>query len=138
MAKELEPNPFLLSEQSSFLPNELSPDTGPILIRIVRAGESYTGRCAGQAKRGGGRFGTSRTRLGRNATCEADHAAVVGILGAALYNPVWVSAVISPYDFASAAAGFILLTVWRAPPIVVVMLVALLATAQSLRLASGV
>ena len=76
--------------------------------------------------------------MGRNATCEADRAAVVCILGAALYNSVWVSAVISPYDFAIAAAGFILLTVWRAPPIAVVMLVALLATAQSLRLASGV
>jgi len=79
-----------------------------------------------------------RARPAARAALHGVNAAVVGILGAALYNPVWVSAVISPYDFAIAAAGFILLTVWRTPPIVVVMLVALLATAQSLTLASGV
>jgi chromate transporter len=51
------------------------------------------------------------------------NAAVVGILGAALYNPVWTSAVLSPRDFAVALAGFLLLTVWKlAPWIVVVML----------------
>lgn len=79
-----------------------------------------------------------RARPAARAALHGVNAAVVGILGAALYNPVWVSAVISPYDFAIAAAGFILLTVWRTPPIVVVMLVALLAAAQSLRLVSGV
>jgi chromate transporter len=79
-----------------------------------------------------------RARPAAKAALHGVNAAVVGILGAALYNPVWVSAVISPYDFAIAAAGFILLTVWRTPPIVVVMLVALLATAQSLRQVSGV
>jgi len=79
-----------------------------------------------------------RARPAAKAALHGVNAAVVGILGAALYNPVWVSAVISPYDFAIAVAGFILLTVWRTPPIVVVMLVALLATAQSLRLVSGV
>lgn len=79
-----------------------------------------------------------RARPAARAALHGVNAAVVGILGAALYNPVWVSAVISPYDFAIAAAGFILLTVGRTPPIVVVMLVALLATAQSLSLVSGV
>ena len=41
------------------------------------------------------------------------NAAVVGILGAALYNPVWTSAVLTPRDFAVALAGFLLLTVWK-------------------------
>ncbi|AYG69841.1 MULTISPECIES: chromate efflux transporter [unclassified Rhizobium] len=49
-------------------------------------------------------------------------AAVVGILGAALYNPVWTSAVLRPYDFALALMGFVLLAAWRAPPWVVVFL----------------
>ena len=53
------------------------------------------------------------------------NAAVVGILGAALYNPVWTSAILSPYDFALALTGFILLTVWKAPPWIVVVLMAL-------------
>lgn len=48
------------------------------------------------------------------------NAAVVGILAAALYSPVWTSAVIQPYDFAVAAVGFLLLTVWKAPPWAVV------------------
>ena len=43
------------------------------------------------------------------------NAAVVGLLGAALYNPVWTSAVQGPLDFAIAAAGFVLLIAWRAP-----------------------
>jgi chromate transporter len=45
---------------------------------------------------------------------------VVGLLGAALYNPVWTSAVQSPADFAIAATGFVLLVVWSAPPLLVV------------------
>jgi len=51
-------------------------------------------------------------------------AAVVGILGAALYSPVWTSAVLSPRDFFLALAGFVLLTSWKAPPVVVVVLLA--------------
>jgi chromate transporter len=50
------------------------------------------------------------------------NAAVVGLLGAALYNPVWTSAVREPADFAVAATGFVLLVVWRARPLVVVLL----------------
>jgi chromate transporter len=50
------------------------------------------------------------------------NAAVVGLLGAALYNPVWTSSVATPRDFAIALVGFILLTVWRAPPLAVVAL----------------
>ena len=44
------------------------------------------------------------------------NAAVVGILGAALYSPVWTSAVLSQRDFAVALAGFLLLAVWKLPP----------------------
>jgi len=45
---------------------------------------------------------------------------VVGILAAALYNPVWTSSVKVPLDVAIALAGFVLLTAWRAPPLLVV------------------
>jgi chromate transporter len=48
------------------------------------------------------------------------NAAVVGLLGAALYNPVWSSTVHGPRDFGIALTGFVLLTVWRVPPLVVV------------------
>jgi chromate transporter len=53
------------------------------------------------------------------------NAAVVGILAAALYNPVWTSAVKTPGDFGLALLGFVLLTVWRAPPLIVVVVTAL-------------
>ena len=53
------------------------------------------------------------------------NAAVVGVLGAALYNPVWTSSVQTPADFAVALVGFVLLVAWRAPPLVVVMVGAL-------------
>ena len=63
-----------------------------------------------------------RTRPMAQATMRGTNAAVVGILGAALYHPVWTSAILSPHDFALALFGFILLTVWKAPPWVVVIL----------------
>lgn len=53
------------------------------------------------------------------------NAAVVGLLAAALYNPVWTSAVKSEGDFGLALVGFVLLTIWRAPPLLVVLLSAL-------------
>jgi chromate transporter len=53
------------------------------------------------------------------------NAAVVGLLGAALYNPVWTSSVNTPGDFAIALVGFVLLTVWRAPPLLVVLISAI-------------
>ncbi|MCF6369280.1 chromate efflux transporter [Rhizobium halophilum] len=53
------------------------------------------------------------------------NAAVVGILGAALYSPVWTSAILSPYDFALALAAFMLLVVWKVPPWMVVVFCAL-------------
>jgi chromate transporter len=48
------------------------------------------------------------------------NAAVVGLLGAALYDPVWTSAVRGPMDVAIALVGFVLLVAWRASPLVVV------------------
>lgn len=48
------------------------------------------------------------------------NAAVVGLLGAALYDPVWTSAVRGPADLAIAAVGFALLVAWRAPALLVV------------------
>jgi chromate transporter len=45
---------------------------------------------------------------------------VVGVLGAALYNPVWTTSVKTPADFAVALVGFVLLVAWRAPPLLVV------------------
>lgn len=44
------------------------------------------------------------------------NATVVGILFAALYNPVFTSAVTGPRDFAVAVAAFAALVVWRTPP----------------------
>jgi chromate transport protein ChrA len=51
---------------------------------------------------------TLRARPAAQAALRGGNAAVVGILSAALYNPVWVSAVVSPYNFAIVAAGFTL------------------------------
>ena len=50
------------------------------------------------------------------------NAAVVGILLAALYHPVWTSAIFGPADLCLALAAFGLLIVWKAPPWAVVML----------------
>jgi chromate transporter len=50
------------------------------------------------------------------------NAAVVGLLLAALYRPVWTSAIVSPYDFALAMAAFLLLFMWKLPPWLVVLL----------------
>ena len=47
---------------------------------------------------------------------------MVGILVAALYNPVWTSAVQAAEDFALAAAALLLLVSWRFPPWLVVAL----------------
>ena len=65
-----------------------------------------------------------RKRPMAQAAMRGANAAVVGILGAALYSPVWTSAVLSPYDFVLALTGFILLVVWKAPPWFVVVLMA--------------
>ena len=48
------------------------------------------------------------------------NAAVVGVLGAALYNPIWLSAVGNGRDVAIALVGFLLLERWRVPPLAIV------------------
>jgi chromate transporter len=69
-----------------------------------------------------------RTHPAAQASMRGSNAAVVGILGAALYNPVWTSAVLTPRDFALALAGFLLLSVWKMPPWIVVVLLAAVGT----------
>ena len=66
-----------------------------------------------------------RAQPAAQAAMRGTNAAVVGLLGAALYNPLWTSAVRGPADLAVAAAAFLLLVAWRAPPLVVVVLAAL-------------
>jgi chromate transporter len=68
---------------------------------------------------------TFRRRAGAQATMRGVNAAVVGLLGAALYNPVWTSSVKGPGDFGIALVGFVLLTAWQMPPLVVVAISAL-------------
>lgn len=55
------------------------------------------------------------------------NAAVVGILVAALYDPVWTSAIHRPADFGLALVAFGLLVFWKAPPWLVVVGAALAA-----------
>jgi chromate transporter len=50
------------------------------------------------------------------------NAAVVGVLAAALYDPVWTSAVLDGADAVAATAGFALLMLTRTPPIGAVVL----------------
>jgi len=63
-----------------------------------------------------------RSRPIAQAAMRGANAAVVGILGAALYDPVWTSAILDPYDFALALSGFILLVAWKVPPWLVALL----------------
>jgi len=50
------------------------------------------------------------------------NAAVVGLLLAALYSPVWTSAILSPADFGLGLTAFALLVFWKVPPWAVVIL----------------
>jgi chromate transporter len=77
-------------------------------------------------------WGELRQRTNAQAAMRGVNAAVVGILGAALYNPVWITSVRAPSDFAIALIGFVLLQVWRAPPLIVVILSACGGMAASL------
>jgi chromate transporter len=52
------------------------------------------------------------------------NAAVVGLLLAALYRPVWTSGIVSAADFALASAAFLFLFMWKTPPWLVVVLCA--------------
>jgi chromate transporter len=65
-----------------------------------------------------------RFRLVRSALVGVN-AAVVGLLLAALYHPVWTSAIKAPADFGLGLAAFALLVFWKVPPWLVVVLSAL-------------
>ena len=73
-----------------------------------------------------------RRRRGVRAALSGINAAVVGLLLAALYRPVWTSAILGPGDFALGIAAFLLLALWRMPPWLVVILGALGATAMAM------
>jgi len=73
-----------------------------------------------------------RKRAAAQSMMRGVNAAVVGLLGAALYNPVWTSSVKTPADFGIALVCFVLLTVWRAPPLFVVIVSAFGAIAVAL------
>ncbi|WP_404298762.1 chromate efflux transporter [Halomonas sp.] len=62
-----------------------------------------------------------RSRPGIQAGLRGANAAVVGLLGAALYHPVWTGAILGPAEFALALVGFALLAVWKLPPWVTVL-----------------
>jgi len=61
------------------------------------------------------------------------NAAVVGLLGAALYSLAWKSSVATLWDFGLVLLGFVLLVAWRAAPLIVVAVVAGGAVAVALR-----
>jgi chromate transporter len=65
-----------------------------------------------------------RYRASFQAALRGINAAVVGLLVAALYDPVWTSAIHSRADFVLALAAFGLLAFWRLPPWLVVVLTA--------------
>ena len=75
-------------------------------LLVAIAGVSLWGRIA------------SHPRVG--ASLAGINAAVVGFLAAALYNPVWTTAVRDAADAAIAIIGLALLQRWKAPPIAVV------------------
>lgn len=73
-----------------------------------------------------------RTRASIQRALLGINAAVVGILVAALYTPVWISAIHRPADFALGLAAFGLLVFWRIPPWIVVVATALAAAGLDL------
>jgi chromate transporter len=72
-----------------------------------------------------------RARAAMAAALAGVNAAVVGLLAAALYSPVWTSAVLSPADFAIACIGFFLLMRWKVPPLAVVVFCVAAGVAQA-------
>jgi chromate transporter len=63
-----------------------------------------------------------RRRAAVQAALRGVNAAVVGLLLAALYAPVWTSAIFAPADFGVGVLAFLLLVMWRVPPWLVVIL----------------
>jgi chromate transporter len=69
-----------------------------------------------------------RRRPGVQAALLGVNAAVVGLLLAALYRPVWTAAIFGPADFALGLVAFLLLALWAVPPWMVVILGAVAAS----------
>jgi chromate transporter len=69
-----------------------------------------------------------RRRSAVRSALQGVNAAVVGLLLAALYTPVWTSAILAPADFGLGVAAFLMLVFWRVPPWLVVLLGAAAAT----------
>src|SRR5262249_22079316 len=65
-----------------------------------------------------------RHRPTAQAALRGVNAAVVGLLLAALYNPVWTAGISKPADFGLGVFAFLLLFMWRMAPSLVVILCA--------------
>ena len=74
-----------------------------------------------------------RTRSGFQAALRGINAAVVGLLLAALYHPVWTSAIKAPTDLVLALVMFALLALWSVPAWLVVIIAALAGVALGVR-----
>jgi hypothetical protein len=81
-----------------------SGSTGEVLLVFLRLRAQFRRRGEAQA-----------ALAGINAT-------VVGLLLAALYNPVWKAGILSAADFAIGLIAFLLLFMWHAPPWLVVVI----------------
>src|SRR5690606_37009465 len=62
-----------------------------------------------------------RRNVGAQAALIGVNAAVVGLLLAALYQPVWTSAIFTAQDFALALVALVALMFWKLPPWLVVL-----------------
>jgi len=71
---------------------------------------------------------TLRRGAGVQSALRGVNAAVVGLLLAALYKPVWTSGILGPADFAIGILAFLLLALWAVPPWLVVIFGAVVAT----------
>lgn len=65
-----------------------------------------------------------RSKAWAQAALRGANAAVVGVLLAALYNPVWKEGVTSARDVAAVFVAFVCLETWRVPPWLIVILTA--------------
>ena len=74
-----------------------------------------------------------RRRPLAQASLRGVNAAVVGLLLAALYQPVWTVGITNAADFVLAVAAFLLLFMWQTPPWLVVILSAAAGALMSLR-----
>jgi chromate transporter len=70
-------------------------------------------------------WATLRSRAWGQGAMRGINASVVGLLGAALYNPVWTSSIHTTGDLIVALCGFVLLMAWRVQPLWVVIMGAL-------------